>query len=74
MKQEDIDFVKGYAERFLNFIDRKYKSQIKDIFEGKEVLEKDLLSDEDLRKYPGMGEVELFVYKFARDNKNLFIK
>lgn len=67
----DIDFVKSYAERFLFFVNTKYKSQIKDTLDGKKV--DNFLSDVELRKYPGMGEVEVFVYKFVRDNQHLFL-
>lgn len=67
----DIDFVKSYAERFLGFINTKYKLHIKDVLEGKTV--ENFLSDNDLKSYPGMGEVEVFVYKFVRDNQHLFL-
>lgn len=67
----DIDFVKSYAERFLGFVNTKYKLQIKDVLEGKKV--ENFLSDNDLKIYPGMGEVEVFVYKFVRDNQSLFL-
>jgi hypothetical protein len=69
---EDLIFVKGYAERFLTKINTKYKSQIKKIIEGKKINKEEMLSDEDLKKYPVIGEVEIFVYKFVRDNQNLF--
>lgn len=69
---EDLIFVKGYAKRFLTKINTKYKSQIKKIIEGKKINKEEMLSDEDLKKYPVIGEVEIFVYKFVRDNQNLF--
>lgn len=46
---EDLIFVKGYAERFLTKINTKYKSQIKKIIEGKKINKEEMLSDADLK-------------------------
>lgn len=71
---EDIEFIKGYAERFLKFINTKYKYQVKTIINGEKIDKEKMLSDEELKNYPLIGEVEIFVYKFVRDNQHLFEK
>lgn len=67
----DVEFVREYFARLPVKLKKYTDMQVRSIVNGKKIPLSEMLNDETLNQL-SLSHIELFVYKYCRDNQTLF--